>query len=280
MITHSSDQCKICKCLDSLVTDFQSGTIVCTACGVVQEEGIIDETFEGRVFKEECTSLEVQQTRVGRPTNPYENEADPFKIFVKELKKTAQNLQMRESTIGIANDFSLEFYGTKKNFKGKAKAYLIPAILYITCREQDILETPFEIARKLSLDINTLNNYIKYVKKKTPRIREKMASSNISETVASKCSESSMEDDISKCTKEVSQMICKNEILEGRSSKAIYGCSIYIASKLLNEHLELNQIASMAECSPNTITSAYKKALEYKDYIVPEAYKDKIGSLV
>ena len=59
----SQSICTRCRAIDSYVTDFKSGEIVCKNCGLVLEERIIDDTYEKRNFGK--PEEDIQQFDIG-----------------------------------------------------------------------------------------------------------------------------------------------------------------------------------------------------------------------
>jgi transcription initiation factor TFIIB len=75
MNTININKCTLCKSEDSIITDFTNGQIVCTNCGAVLDDRIIDETSEWRNFSSENPgSSNSNPNRVGGPINPYLDE--------------------------------------------------------------------------------------------------------------------------------------------------------------------------------------------------------------
>jgi len=67
--------CPLCKCKNTVITDFTSGQVVCSECGAVLDDRIIDETSEWRNFSSENPgSSNNDPNRVGGPINPYLDE--------------------------------------------------------------------------------------------------------------------------------------------------------------------------------------------------------------
>ena len=60
-----SEICERCQAKDTIIEDDIEGIVVCTNCGLVLEENIIDEQYEKRTF--EIDSNKTQ--RVGPPTS-------------------------------------------------------------------------------------------------------------------------------------------------------------------------------------------------------------------
>ena len=51
-ITKFSQICKNCNVPTAIIEDHQQGDLVCTECGLVLEQGVIDETSEWRTFSD------------------------------------------------------------------------------------------------------------------------------------------------------------------------------------------------------------------------------------
>ena len=60
------DVCPKCKAINSFVNDVRAGEFVCTSCGLVSNERVIDDTYEKRNFGSE-NGGKGAESRIGGP---------------------------------------------------------------------------------------------------------------------------------------------------------------------------------------------------------------------
>ena len=98
MNTDNIDRCERCNSINSLITDYVYGEIVCNNCGKVYEERLIVDEYEDRTFQDDVNKSQ----RIDAPINPiYENEIGT-KLIIRENGKTrCVNSYSKNSNIGI-----------------------------------------------------------------------------------------------------------------------------------------------------------------------------------
>ena len=164
MITHTLDNCKNCLAKNSIITDFAAGEIVCQNCGVVIEDRIIDETYEGRNFNNENPgSTGRDQNRVGGPSNSDDilgtnivingkgnfrskihrgnSSSNPNKRRTeKKLEELADKIQLHDSIVQVAKGL-LSKVEEKKKLKGKNLDSVIGSVFFYACRLKGVPKT-------------------------------------------------------------------------------------------------------------------------------------------
>lgn len=83
MITQTIEDCKYCQGVNCIITNYSSGEIVCTNCGVVHEERIIDEEYESRNFIDENGQ---SKSRIGAPINLHYEDTLSTGVVLKNKK--------------------------------------------------------------------------------------------------------------------------------------------------------------------------------------------------
>ena len=193
MITHTIDNCKYCNAQNSIITDFSAGQVVCSSCGAVLEDRIIDETYEGRNFgSENQGSGGKDQTRVGGPINAYTEEINAgvsiatkkngtplsnirmrssgssnnsLQRIFKKADELAQKLELKKSIVDKAKDL-LALVEKQKKLKGRSLDCIIASVIYVACRLTNVPRPLPEIAKNLGLEKKTVNkcfNSIKHI---------------------------------------------------------------------------------------------------------------------
>ena len=307
MITHTIDNCKHCKAQNSIITDFSAGQVVCSSCGAVLEDRIIDETYEGRNFgSENQSSGGKDQTRVGGPLNAYADEVnlgitiapkkhgDPYsnirlrssgssnnslqRIF-KRADELAQKMDLKNSIVDKAKDLLAKVEKEKK-LKGRSLDCIIASVIYVALRLRSAPRPLAEIANNLQLEKKTVNKCFNSIKNIIIENTDNQISQNVSGLVNSYCNKMEQPTNLKKVATNIAELICKNEVIAGRNPSTIAAASILIGSKLLELKLSKKDIAEKTTTTENTISNAYQELLKYKAHIVPEYLKDKSHLLV
>ena len=308
MITHTLENCSHCGAKNSIITNFAAGEIVCGNCGVVYEDRIIDETYEGRTFSNENPgSAGRDQTRVGGPSNVDEIigtnitingkgnskskihrgivTSNPSKKRTdKRLDELAVKIDFNESTVQIAKTL-LSKVEEKKKLKGKNLDSVIGSVFFYTSRLKGIPKTIDDISNKLKLDprfVRKSFNSIKSIiieKSYQPDISinalinrycQSLKDAKLNVTISDK-----QFSELKKLSDEIGKKINENEILTGRNPKTIAATTILTADEILKLGIGKKLISEIIKTTENTISSAYTELMKYKDYVIPEKYKVK-----
>ena len=316
MITHTIDNCKYCKAQNSIITDFSAGQVVCSSCGAVLEDRIIDETYEGRNFgSANQGSGGKDQTRVGGPINAYTEEINAgvsiatkkngtplsnirmrssgssnnsLQRIFKKADELAQKLELKKSIVDKAKDL-LALVEKQKKLKGRSLDCIIASVIYVACRLTNVPRPLPEIAKNLGLEKKTVNKCFNSIKHIIIENNDNQIAQNVSGLVNSYCNK--LEEKLKKQEKqenqekwkslkkdamEISEMICNKEVIAGRNPNTIAAVSILIASRLNELQLSKKDIADTTTTTENTISNAYQDLLKYREHIIPDRLKDKM----
>ena len=314
MITHTIDNCKYCKAQNSIITDFSAGQVVCSSCGAVLEDRIIDETYEGRNFgSENQGSGGKDQTRVGSPINAYAEEFNAgvsiatkkngtplsnirmrssgssnnsLQRIFKKADELAQKLDLKQIIVNKAKDL-LALVEKQKKLKGRSLDCIIASVIYVACRLKNVPRPLPEIAKNLGLEKKTVNKCFNSIKHIIIENNDNQIAQNVSGLVNSYCNK--LEEKLEKQEKrkslkkhamEISEMICNKEVIAGRNPSTIAAVSILIASRLLELTLSKKDIADTTTTTENTISNAYQDLLKYREHIIPDRLKDKMNLFI
>ena len=314
MITHTIDNCKYCKAQNSIITDFSAGQVVCSSCGAVLEDRIIDETYEGRNFgSENQGSGGKDQTRVGGPINAYTEEFNAgvsiatkkngtplsnirmrssgssnnsLQRIFKKADELAQKLDLKQCIVDKAKDL-LALVEKQKKLKGRSLDCIIASVIYVACRLKNVPRPLPEIAKNLGLEKKTVNKCFNSIKHIIIENNDNQIAQNVSGLVNSYCNK--LEEKLEKQEKrkslkkdamEISEMICNKEVIAGRNPSTIAAVSILIASRLLELTLSKKDIADTTTTTENTISNAYQDLLKYREHIIPDRLKDKMNLFI
>jgi transcription initiation factor TFIIB len=310
MITHTLDHCKYCDARNSIITNFAAGEVVCRNCGVVYEDRIIDETYEGRNFNNENPgSSGRDQNRVGGPSSPEDilgtnitingkgnflsrthrgtGTFNPSKRRTeKRLDELAEKMQLLDSITQKAKEL-LSKVEKKKKLKGKNLDSVIGSVFFLACRMTGVPRTIDDISKSLRLkdrDVRKCFNSIKRIiidKEMQPDLND-----NIIGLINRYCDNLKGIDlgvnipeksliELKNLANEIGKKINENELLTGRNPKTIAATTILIADQILKLGIGRKTISEYIKTTENTISNAFNELMKNKDFIIPAKYKDR-----
>ena len=297
----SQNICTRCIAIDSYVTDFKSGEIVCKNCGLVLEERIIDDTYEKRNFGSENGGNR-NESRIGGPMKATEfNNLGSTQVirdkngYMKKIRGV--NNSFNQSPIdrgfeeidkvlgekGIAKKLieeTKEIYTlvTKvKKMKGRNLKCMILAMYFCSSKNLGYSKSFKEISDIFGIEEKKIKKAFNYIKNVSGY---NLSPEKLNQTVKDyiqNYKESQGEDyEFCKLASEIAVRINDSCLLEGRNPKTITALSLIMASKLIKPKNTNRKIVCEKYCSENTLDSAYEKIKLHLDRIIPENYSSQI----
>ena len=176
------------------------------------------------------------------------------------------NDKMKELLIKVENE---------KKLKGRSLDYIIASVIYVACRNGGIPRPLAEIAKSLDLDKKAVSKCFNSIKNIIIDNTDNQISQNVAGLVGSYCNKMELPVNVKDVAVEISDLICKKEVIAGRNPSTIAAVCILIASKLTEYRTNKKEIAEKTTTTENTISNAYQELLKYKEHIIPENLKDK-----
>lgn len=90
------NKCPQCKSTNSAIVDYKSGVIVCSQCGLILENNLIDEHNEQRFFSKNCSSNGISNKDLSRTSGPintfkFGDDTNEIKLIGKKTKYNKEN---------------------------------------------------------------------------------------------------------------------------------------------------------------------------------------------
>jgi transcription initiation factor TFIIB len=307
MITINAERCNYCASEFSILTDFNSGQVACSNCGVVLDDRVIDESSEWRNFQgENIVGGNSDPNRVGGPINPYLNDNDLTTNIAtnhhsgtlsryknrslgsgnrslirgfRKLEDLAFKLDLHTSIIEKSKD-TLKKIEESKKLKGRSIDAVLAAIFFYSCRQCNAPKTIKDIIHTLNLNKKEVSRCYNFIKKSIFSNNDLPISNNTTGLVTNYCNKLEMPNSIKKAALDIAETVCKLEIIAGRNPSSVATSSILFAIKLLDcTKIGKTEIAEVSKTTENTISSAFNKLLEYKQDICPKYLLSNIHKL-
>ena len=227
-----------------------------------------DQIRSSEVNEEETIPKAKHQAKNGNTINVLQ------KIF-KRADELSQKMNL-DQLITVKMKELLIKVEKEKKLKGRSLDYIIASVIYVACRNGGIPRPLAEIAKSLDLDKKAVSKCFNSIKNIIIDNTDNQISQNVAGLVGSYCNKMDLPVNVKDVAVEISDLICKKEVIAGRNPSTIAAVCILIASKL-TEYRRLNKkdIAEKTTTTENTISNAYQELLKYKEHIIPENLKDK-----
>ena len=227
-----------------------------------------DQIRSSEVNEEETIPKAKHQAKNGNTINVLQ------KIF-KRADELSQKMNLDHLINGKMKELLIKVENEKK-LKGRSLDYIIASVIYVACRNGGIPRPLAEIAKSLDLDKKAVSKCFNSIKNIIIDNTDNQISQNVAGLVGSYCKKMDLPVNVKDVAVEISDLICKKEVIAGRNPSTIAAVCILIASKL-TEYRRLNKkdIAEKTTTTENTISNAYQELLKYKEQIIPDNLKDK-----
>ena len=286
------NDCKLCGETNSLVKDDNTNNIICRICGAITKENEIEEINDFQKL------LIPQNDKLLEYINPIQEENS---LPQKTNQKIKQNSKKESNSLEMKINLKIEEFCKKMNLEYKiiekvkeltkkvseAKKikyrlieYIIASIIFVICRNEDNPKTMQEISSELELDRKAVNRCFNNIRDIIVENKNQIPQT-VSRLINAYCDKvlENNNDDLKKISNQISDNVCKYELIAGRNPTTIAATCILIASQLLNLNISKKTISKKIGTTENTIINAYGVLKEYFSSIVPIEYKNEVQRL-
>lgn len=288
-----------------LVEDHRAGDLICSQCGLVIGDRIVDVGSEWRTFANDTESKDM--CRVGAAEDPTmdgndltttigtatgnagfdangkpiyrnkfsENSNDKTKRKAnKEIKEMAERLSADQSIISSAQHI---FHNVHKNriIKGRSTNAIIAACMFIACRQQSVPRTFKEISAVTSSSTKDIGRCYKIIRKSlvSNTNANGLSTSSTSDLIDRFCSKLNLPKEVRKLSEFIVNKLTDIPTLTGRSPNSLAAAAIFVAAEYsVVAKRSGEEIGRTCGAAENTIKQTVKAMLPFKDKILPPGF--------
>ena len=216
-----------------------------------------------------------EEEELSKPKHQVKNGKNTLQKIFKRADELSQKMKLDKVINEKIKDLLIKVEEEKK-LKGRSLDYIIASVIYVACRIGGIPRRLAEIAKSLDLDKKAVNKCFNSIKNIIIDNTDNQISQNVAGLVGSYCNKMELPQNVKDAAVDISNLICKSEVIAGRNPSTIAAVCILIASKLTEVNLNKKDIAEKTTTTENTISNAYQELLKYREHIIPDNLKDKI----
>ncbi|CAF0844855.1 unnamed protein product [Brachionus calyciflorus] len=278
-----------------LIEDYRAGDLVCSECGLVLGDRIIDVTSEWRTFSESTDKPDMN--RVGEAMDP--NKETNLGTYIERVKKDNKlnlkkfenfdektkrlgNIQIKEIAEKLNADKSIInaarniFENFNKLFKGRKKGLLIATCVYKACKQEAVPRTLKEISNITRFSVKEIGRCLKFIEKNS---NSKQINVNLESTttttspldlVARFCSHLNLERYIVRLTEDIVKKSSCIDNLSGKRPSSIVSAAIYLATEITHCQIDIEDISRVCGSAVNTIKHIYNLMILNSNSIMPD----------
>lgn len=284
-----------------LIEDHRAGDMICSQCGLVVGDRVIDVTSEWRTFSTGEKTGE-DRCRVGGPVNPLLGSADLTTIigpckggssyFSNNAMTFANNRNLASSERALVSAFGsistmcdrinlpdaikdrshalFKMVYEGKSLKGRANDAIASACLYIACRQEGVPRTFKEIVAISSVNKKEIGRCFKLILKAHDTNVEIITTGDFMHRF---CATLTLSKNAQKAATCIAKKSVDLDIVPGRSPISIAAAAIYMASQASEDKRTHSDIADIAGVAAVTIRQAYRLMLPRAAELFPKDFE-------
>ncbi|KAL0480898.1 transcription initiation factor TFIIB [Acrasis kona] len=288
----------------NIIEDHAQGTMICTDCGTVVADHIIDMDSEWRNF--ESDSGEKDKSRVGSAQDPLLDGMDHlttvinagaggkggeyarahFKATVNTSDKNLRSAFQRIDQMGDRIDLPERYRGRVKEIykkmddakalKGKPQDAMIAACIYMGTRLDGVPRTLKEIVALSEVPKKDIGRCYKIIQKTLNLQAGTVCATNY---MTRFCSHLELPPYIEAGAEEVSTKATELPKLSGKSPITVAAASIFMVSSCSQHKKTAKEIADVTGVSESTIRNCVKEMEPYRTQLLPKRFLDYVDNM-
>ncbi len=281
-----------------LTRDYERGELVCDECGLVLEEGMIDQGPDWRAFDAEQGE---KRARAGAPSTltihdkglsteigwknkdpygksiPTRNRAQLYRLRKWQRRIRVSNATERNLALALAEldriasamnlprnvrETAAMIYRkavTHNLIRGRSIEGVVAASLYGSCRQCNVPRTLDEIATRSHTGRKEIGRTYRFM---TRELKLRLLPTRPQDYVQRFCSELRLKGEVQGKANEILKLATERELTSGRGPTGVSAAAIYIASLQCGERRTQREVAEVAGVTEVTIRNRYKELTE------------------
>lgn len=279
-----------------LIEDYRAGDVVCSLCGLVVGDRMIDVSSEWRTFSNDKESKDMSRvgavenqllngedltTYVGRATGQagYDEFGNPKYRNRKTMSAMERTLTTGFRDIGVMSErlnlphcvsqqaevLYKKVYDSRA-LRGRCQDAVISACIYIACRREGAARTFKEIC---AVSRSTKRDIGRCFKQILLCLEENVDAISIKDFMSRFCTHLNLNNDVQQVATYMAFTADKRGIVAGRTPITISAASIYMASHACGYKKSLKDIAEIAGVAESTIRQLYKALMTEAHHLYP-----------
>jgi transcription initiation factor TFIIB len=269
----------------NLIEDYRAGDMICSACGLVVGDRVVDVGSEWRTFSNEKSNAD--PSRVGGSENPLLNGTDLTTMIgrgtgdaafdesgqakyqnrrqmsssdralinaFKEINNMADRINLPKTIVDRANLLFKQVHDGK-TLKGRSNDAIASACLYIACRQEGVPRTFKEICAISKVSKKEIGRCFKLILKALETSVDLITTGDF---MSRFCSNLGLPSSVQRAATHIARKAVELDIVPGRSPISVAAAAIYMASQASVDKKSQKEIGDIAGVADVTIRQSYK----------------------
>lgn len=284
-----------------LIEDYRAGDQICSECGLVVGDRVIDVGSEWRTFSSDSGAVDKSRVGgaensllgssdlstmigpvMGRAGTSYTSESSQYNNrrsvassdralinAFRTIGNMADRINLTKTIVDRANAlFKMVHDG--RNLKGRANDAIAAAVLYISCRQEGVPRTFKEIVAVSTVSKKEIGRCFKLILKAHDTSVELITTGDF---MSRFCGTLSLAREVQRAATGIAKKAVDIDIVPGRSPISVAAAAIYMASQASDDKRTQREIADIAGVADVTIRQSYKLMLPRAPELFPADFK-------
>jgi len=293
-----------------LIEDYRAGDMICSECGLVVGDRVVDVGSEWRTFSNEKSTSD--PSRVGAAQNPLldggdlstviergpigGSETDGYSKYhnrgglsgsdrslmnaFREIGVMADRINLPRKIQDRANQLFKQVH-EQKSLKGRSNDAIASACLYIACRQEGVPRTFKEICAISKISKKEIGRCFKLILKALETSVDLITTADF---MSRFCSNLGLPPNVQKAATHIARKAVDLDLVPGRSPISVAAAAIYMASQASEEKRSQKEIGDIAGVADVTIRQSYRLIYLRAAELFPSDFKfatpvDKLPNL-
>ncbi|XP_057366869.1 transcription initiation factor IIB-like [Daphnia carinata] len=289
-----------------LVDDYRAGDQICSECGLVVGDRVVDVGSEWRTFSNEAGNADPSRvgasentllngtnltTMIGPSTSGVSFDENGGTVYknrqtmsssdralvnaFKEISNMADRINLPRTIVDRANNLFKQVHDGK-NLKGHSTDASASACLYISCRQEGVPRTFKEICAVSKIGKKEIGRCFKLILKALETSVDIITTSDFMPRFCSNLGLPSM---VQRAASHIGRKAVELDIVPGRSPISVAAAAIYMASHASDKKLTKKEIGDIAGVADVTIRQSYELMYPRAAELFPADFKLIISQL-
>ncbi|XP_049288751.1 transcription initiation factor IIB-like isoform X2 [Anopheles funestus] len=275
----------------NLIDDYHTGDMICSECGLVVGDRIIDPSNEWRRFSDEKSKTDMcrvgsmdpfmqdmdlstikqslpGQTSYDRTTPFFKMDTNTRKLMFgfAEISTMADRINAPTSILNHAKNIFKRVQESNK-LKNRSVDAKATACLYIACRQEGVPRTFKELCAVSSVSKKEIGRCFKLIVNDLASSLDHITSEDF---MSRFCSNLRLPLAVQKSATEIAQTAFQLDLVSGLSPISVAAAAIYMASQVSETVISGKEIAEIAGVADITIRKAYRLMLPFAEELFPK----------
>ena len=285
---------------EPLIEDYRAGDMICSACGLVVGDRVVDVGSEWRTFSNEKSNAD--PSRVGGSENPLLNGTDLTTVIgrgtgdasfdesgnakyhnrrnmsssdralvnaFKEINNMADRINLTKTIVDRANVMFKQVHDAK-SLKGRSNDAIAAACLYIACRKEGVPRTFKEICAVSKTPKKDIGRCFKLILKAHETQVDLITSGDYMPRF---CAHLNLPIHVQRAATFIAKKAVELDLVSGRSPVSVAAAAIYMASQASSEKRCQKEVGDIAGVAEVTIRQSYNLMLPKAALLFPPNFQ-------